>query len=136
MTAREQLQGLSRIQRQINTKLEHIAELEAIVNKATTVYSTLPRCSHDPKRREAVLTELIDLKIELMDMVDELVDEERFIRYTIDEMTDEVSKEIIEQVYINRKPLSDIAEEMGITARQIYRLRDKAIAEVDRLLQG
>ena len=134
MTARDQLQGVRRIQRQINIKLERIEELETIVNKVNTAYSNMPRGSHDPHRREATLAELIDMKNELMDMVDELIDEEKYIRYAIDEMTDETHKDIIEQVYINGKNLSDIADSMGITARQIYRLRDNAIAEMEMIL--
>lgn len=134
MYAKQALGDLRRVQRSVQTKMDRVEELEAICNRVTTQLSDMPRGSHDPHRREAVLTQLIDLKDDLMDEVQDLIDEERFARIIIESIEDKDQRDIIERHYINGEDWISISDIYGLTVRQIYRLRDKALQSADAKL--
>lgn len=135
MKARERLEGLTHAQRRIHIKVDRVAELTEIATKITSTMSDMPRGAYNPRKREVALTALIDLKAELSGQIIEMVAEEKFIRGVIENIEDATAKEILERHYINGENWTDIADAIGVTPRQIYRLRDNAILQVENYLK-
>ena len=75
MTAKEYLGQAYRIDQRINSKMEQIASLNLLAQKATTVFSDMPgNTTRNIHRMEDVIIKIVDMESEINADIDSLVD--------------------------------------------------------------
>lgn len=75
MTAKEYLGQAYRIDQRINSKMEQIASLNLLAQKATTVFSDMPgNSTRNIHHMEDVIIKIVDMESEINADIDNLVD--------------------------------------------------------------
>ena len=75
MTAKEYLGQAYRIDQRINSKMEQIASLNLLAQKATTVFSDMPgNSTRNIHLMEDVIIKIVDMESEINADIDSLVD--------------------------------------------------------------
>lgn len=75
MTAKEYLGQAYRIDQRINSKMEQIASLNLLAQKATTVFNDMPgNSTRNIHRMEDVIIKIVDMESEINADIDKLVD--------------------------------------------------------------
>lgn len=131
MTAKEYLNQAHRIDHRINNKLEQIASLKDLVYKTHITMRDMPGDPNKAASRvEIYLLKIFDLERELDTEIDKLISLKGEIKHTIDAVTDEDCRLVLEERYLCYKSWEDIASNMGYTVRTIHRLHSKGLGMV------
>ena len=134
MTAKEYLNQARHIDLRIDSKLETIARLGELSMKATSTLTDMPGSpSRDIHKREKILVKIIDLENEVNDDIDKLVDLKREIMTVINSVDDEDCQVLLEKRYICLQEWQEIADDMAVDLRTVYRIHGKALNKVDIL---
>lgn len=131
MTAKQYLEQAYRIDLRINSKLEQVASLNELAQKATTVFGTAPTGgTRNVHRLEDVIIKIVDMESEINADIDSLVGLKKEIAGVIRSVENIEYRTLLEQRYLCFKRWEEIAWQMGYSARQIRRLRDKALEKI------
>lgn len=137
MTAKEYLMQVSKIDADIDVKLEELSSLYALATKATTVMSDMPKsCSHDGGRMEGTIVKIIDLENEINEEIDGLVDLKREITELIGSIDNIDYRMILASRYLCGKQWTEIAKIAGYERRYLFKLHDRALLEVQSRLKA
>ena len=132
MTAKEYLNQARHIDLRINSKLETITRLGELSMKATSTLTDMPGSpNRDIHKREKILVKIIDLENEVNDDIDKLVDLKREIMTVINSVDDEDCQVLLEKRYICLQEWQEIADDMHVDLRTVYRIHGKALNKVD-----
>lgn len=135
MTAKEYLQQAFRIDQRINGKLEMVARLRESATKVTSNISDMPRSSSpNLQTMETTVAKLVDLEEEINRDVDALVDLKREIMQTIGQLEKPEHQMILESRYLCYKSWEQIALEMNVQIRWVYRLHGRALSALEQKL--
>ena len=121
MMAKEYLKRAIRIEREIDSLLEHLAELRSMATKATATVTDMPG---SPTRDSSKMEDAI-LKIDAR--VNELVDVKREIELAINHVTDDECRQVLRLRYLAFKSWDDVAACMRYNVRQVYRIHAEAL---------
>ncbi|MCM1530108.1 MAG: hypothetical protein NC093_08960 [Alistipes sp.] len=136
MTVKEYLEQARFLDLRIDAKLEEVDHLNALATKATTVYSDAPGCSDkDSAKMAKTIEKIIDLENEISRDIDSLIDLKRDILSTIKQVPNQEYQYILEQRYLNFVKWEQIAVEMSLDLRWIYRRHGMALAEVQKIME-
>ena len=131
MTAVEYLSQAYRLDIRINSKLEQVASLNDLAMKATSVATVMP---HNPNKGASTMADTIDKIIDLQEEInrdiDTLVDLKAEIVTVIKAVGNTEYQTLLEKRYLNYMSWESIAVDMGYSIQHLYRLREKAYAEV------
>lgn len=131
MTAVEYLSQAYRLDIRINSKIEQVANLNDLALKATSVVTGMP---HSPNRGKSTMADtidkIIDLQNEINADIDRLVDLKAEIVSVIKAVGNTEYQTLLEKRYLNYMSWESIAVDMGYSIQHLYRLREKAYAEV------
>lgn len=131
MTAKDYFGQAYRLDQRINSKLEQVASLNELATKATYTMSGMPR---NPNRGTSIMADtvakIIDLQAEIDRDIDSLVDLKREIVGVIKAAENTEWQTLLELRYLCFKSWEQIAVDMGYSIQHIYRIRDKALAEI------
>lgn len=131
MTAKEYLGQAYRIDLRINSKLEQVASLNELAQKATTAFGAAPTGgTRNVHRMEDVIIKIVDMESEINADIDSLVGLKKEIAGVIRSVENIEYRTLLEQRYLCFKRWEEIAQLMGYSARQIRRLRDKALGKI------
>ena len=134
MTVKEYLNRARYLDREIESKIDHLAKIDSMVNKVTPVLSDMPdNPSKDPAKREKLLVKMIDLKWEINAEIDELVDTKREIIKFIGRMDNTSYRLLLELRYVNLCTWEKIAEIMDLSLSTVYRMHGSALLEADNI---
>ena len=129
MTAKDFLEQVRYVDRAIDSKLEQVERLRNESTKATSLVSDMPRSSSpNLQRLEDTIIKIIDLEHEINRDIDWLVDLKKAARVSINAMTNPDERLILELRYMCYKTWPEIAEEMGFSESNVYRLHGLALA--------
>lgn len=128
MTAKEYLSQAYWLDRRIDSKLEQISSLRAMVTKTTSFMNDTP-VSHtrNVHSMEDVIAKIIDMENQLNEDIDSLVDLKQDIMQRIKEIESPEYQTILELRYLCFKPWEDIAAKMGFGINNIFKLHAKAL---------
>ncbi len=139
MNAKEYLSQIPALDRYITMRLEHHEVMKEAANRTTCVISDMPHApGRDPFKREKQQVAVIDDARELNELTDKyinLVHEATDIINAI-EADDARMKVVLSRKYIRNKNWVEIAEELNLTERHVKRLHGRALAAMDRVLDG
>ena len=135
MTAKEFLSQAYLIDQRINSKLEQIRSLHALVEKATSVLSPTPRnATRNVHRMEDVIVKILDLEAEINCSIDELVNTKRTIMSTLQRIPATEQRTLLELRYICEKTWEEICAELQYSARNTHRIHGAALHELGKML--
>lgn len=135
MDAREYLEKVKTMDREINARLLMIEELETTVNNVTSILSDMPRpMCRDNHARQKMLCKVIDMKIEMNDEIDAFVDYKGKVMSKIRELDNPDYRIILVLRYIKYRNWDDIADTMDYKRRRTFELHNEALAAMDKIL--
>lgn len=131
MTAKQYLEQAYRIDLRINSKLEQVASLNELAQKATTVFGGVPTGgTRNVHRLEDVIIKIVDMENEINADIDSLVGLKKEIAGVIRSVENIEYRTLLEQRYLCFKRWEEIARQMGCSTRQILRLHDNALGKI------
>lgn len=135
MNVKDYLEQAKYLDMRINSKVEQLSTLNDLATKCTVTLSDMPR---NPKKgtssMEDTIIKIIGLQEEINRDIDNLVDLKREIMEVIKKVENVEYQTILENRYLSFMSWEKIAVEMKYSIQQIYRLRDKAQKEVEKIL--
>ena len=136
MTAKEYLEQLIWLDKEINRKQQRLITLRDIVMNTTPTYETeAVQHSRDKNPLENIMAKIIDLDREIDKDVDRLVDLKAEVWEKLDNISDERLKRILWLKYAERKSGRYIAEDICLTPRHTRRLQTQAMEEFENIFQ-
>ena len=125
-----------RLELQVESKLQQIADLRALATQVHSFSSTEP-VSHtrDVTAMQDTITKIVEEEKILNSRIDRLVDAKREIREVIDLVEDVTLRLILEKRYLLFQPWEEIAIDLGITSRWAKDRHKEALKVVDRILE-
>lgn len=130
MTAKEYLRQIGVLDAKINRRLKEIEELKAL---ATGTGSMAPgdRVQSSPSgdQLSSIVNKWVDMEREITGIIDELVDMKHKIIGEIHQLDEERYIKILEMRYIDQEKWEQIAVNMHLDIRWVYRLHGYALQE-------
>lgn len=123
------------IDQQINSKINHLNSLDSLVKKIT---STLGGTSSSGTKKvdimQTTIANIMDLKAEINEKIDEFVDLQREIMHVIEKLSNEKYQTLLTYRYLSFQEWELIALEMGYNIRHIYKLHNEALQMVFKFI--
>ena len=135
MGAREYLEKVKVMDKEIDSRLLAIEELETTVNNVTSILSDMPKpMCRDNRGRQKMLCRLIDMKIEMNDEIDAFVDYKGEVMAKIREIDNPDYRIILLLRYIKYKPWDEITEALDCQRRKMFSMHNEALDAMDEIL--
>lgn len=115
------------IKNSIKSKNAQIEELRMLSTQISSLKCT------DGRKFTRVVDKIVDLEQEIISETDKLTNHIASIRKIIADASDTTSRTVLERKYILGETFERIAEEMGYCARQIQRIHNKSINQLNDL---
>ena len=129
---KNELMKAFRIEQDINNKMEQIVFLRELATKASSVLSDMPGSpNRNIHKTEDIIVKFIGMEEELKKEINSLLETKQYVKELISRVTDREGRIILEQRYLQYDKWEQIAGEMGYTVRQIFRIHDVALMEID-----
>ena len=125
-----------KLELQIQSKLQQIADLRALATQVHSFSSTEP-VSHtrDVTAMQSTIAKIVEEEQILNAKIDALVDAKREIREVIDCVEDVTLRLILEKRHLLFQPWEEIAIDLGITSRWAKDRHKEALKAVERILE-
>lgn len=130
MTAKEYLSQTWRIDRMINAKIKQVQSLRELSTNATATMSMTSNGNRNIHRMEDIIVKIIDLENEINADIDDLVDLKRDIVHMIKNIENPDYMTLLELRYLCFMTWSEIAFAMQYSKDNIFKLHQKALAEI------
>lgn len=130
IAAEKYLSRAFKINLRIKSKAKIIEELHDLATKVTATISDMPKApSKSTSRMEEVVCRIVDLEAEIRKDMEELVALEHDIVFRIKALGEDNSKcqVVLELRYLSGKDWTDIAEALGYTVDNVYRIHRRAL---------
>lgn len=134
MNIKEYLENAFRIDHRLASKFEQIASYNALATKATSTFNGLPGGSKDVHRMENIIIKITDLKSEVSEQIENLIEMKTNITHMIEELDNPEYQLVLELRYLNMKSWEQISVELGYNSRHARRMRDEAVCELERIV--
>ncbi len=131
MSPKEFLNQAYWLDRQINSKLEQLSGLQDLATKATgTMSGDVVSHSRNVHSLQDVIAKIIDMQEEINTDIDRLVNLKQDIMHTIKSMKNPEQQTLLELRYLCFKSWENVAKDMGVSVRHVFRLHDEAIHQI------
>lgn len=121
------------IDKRIGVLQDEISMLESRLYKCTSTYSHVGG-SNQPTF-EVTLNKIITYRDRMSKEVGELIDIKNSIEHTINMLDDSKSRLIMQQRYMLFRRFEDIAKDLNIDVRQVYRLHKKSLENLSNVIE-
>lgn len=122
---------------EINSKIEHLNLLEDRREHLTTIYKdTPPSTTREVDSMQKATANIMDLRVEINEKIDEFVDLQREIMHVIDKVPNSKYRSLLTYRYLNFQEWELIALEMGCSAKHIYKLHREALDKIAELTKS
>ncbi len=135
MTAREYLGQAYRLDQRINSKLQQIASLRSLTQRVTASCGgeTVSR-TRNVHSLEDTIIRLMEAEEEINCQIDELIQLKIEIGETIDQVENETRRLILEKRYLCFLSWDQIASDLSYSRRWVLNQHDRAVEAVGRIL--
>lgn len=131
MTAKEYLQQVHKMDRQIDSKIEMLTELNALATKCTAILTGMP---HNPSGSKSQMADTVDKIVDLQDEINadisRMVEVKAEVIRVIGCVQDINCRILLEKRYLSYKTWEQIANDMNFGLRYVHILHKKALAAV------
>jgi len=137
MTAKEYLGQARFLDMRINSKIQQVMSLNELATKCTSTISDMPKNpNRGGSRMEDAIVKIIDLEEEINRDIDKLVDLKRDIMTAIKAVPNTEYQTILEKRYLCFITWEQIAVDLNYSMQHTFRMHDRALKEIDAILQG
>lgn len=137
MTAKEYLEQIRLLDRQIDSKIAQVDSLNLLAEKVTATITGMPKNpSPSPTPMADTICRIIDLEREITAEIDELIDLKIEVMSVIKRVEDKKYRLILEKRYLCFQTWERIAADMKKDRRWLYRLHGKALLKVQEILDS
>ncbi len=134
MDIKEFLNRHYEISQSIDSKLEQVAELKSLAQKASPAVFSESRSSGGYSDRVGRTTaRIIDLENQINEEIDRLIDVKTQIWEMIYSLPDSAQRTLLERHYLLHEGWERIAEKLGYSSRHITRLHNQALAALEEI---
>ena len=131
MDAKEYLKLAWKVDQQIDDKIEQINILKELSEKTTAVLSDMPgKSTRNIHSREEVIARMMDSEESLNQEVLKLIEIRENVRAAIAGVENVECRMLLEERYLCYHGWNEIAEDMGYSLDNVYKLHRKALKEV------
>ncbi|MBP3209466.1 MAG: hypothetical protein J6M64_06150 [Oscillospiraceae bacterium] len=130
MMPEQYLSRALKLDREINRKIDRLGDLYAACTKSTSLLTLTPGGGHDNRAFEARMEKYILLRDEINADIDRLVDLKTEIMHVIDALPDEDCRYVLEEHFLRGKSYTVIAEELSYTSRNVKYILKKALTKL------
>lgn len=136
MQGKEYLHEALEQDRKVTRKLEQLERLQSMADKATSVIKDMPGApQRNTSSREVLLVKLIDLKHEINQEIDKLVDMKRERSKIIEQIEQPEYQDILIFRYLLALKWEDVASRIDRSISYTYKLHGWALQELDKILE-
>lgn len=137
MTAKEYLGQARFLDMRINSKIQQVASLNELATKCTTTISDMPKNPNrgDSRMADSVI-KIIDLQDEINSDINKLVGLKREIMGVIKAVPNMEYQTLLEKRYLCFITWEQIAVDMNYSMQYTFRIHERALKEIDQLLQS
>lgn len=137
MTAKEYLGQARFLDMRINSKIQQVASLNELATKCTTTISDMPKNPNrgDSRMADSVI-KIIDLQDEINSDINKLVELKREIMGVIKAVPNMEYQTLLEKRYLCFITWEQIAVDMNYSMQYTFRIYERALKEIDQLLQS
>ena len=130
MTAKEYLRQISVLNAKIARRQRQVEELKLLATgTGSAMVKDRVQSSPSPDKMSDIVAKWIDMEADVTEMIDKLVDKKNRIIGEIHQLDDERYIRILEMRYIDQETWEQIAVNMCMDVRHIYRLHGYALQE-------
>ncbi len=129
MTAKEYLNRYRRLNAYIDCKVEEVAQLRELATRLKPS-AMFDKNGNTTDKVGRTVAKIVDLEAEINSQIDELIIIREEIVKTIEQVQDERLRAILTKRYINGDKWEQIAVDMSIDLRFIYRLHGRALQKI------
>ena len=109
--------------------------LEDKLEQLTTIYKdTPPSTTREVDSMQKTIANIMDLRVEINEKIDEFVDLQREIMHVIDKVPNSKYRSILTYRYLTFLEWESIALKMRYTTNHVHRLHRKALDVVEKLI--
>ena len=131
MTIKEYLSQAYHLDQRINSKIEQLKRWQDLAIKATSTLSKTSSCSYENSHKmEDNMVKIIDLKNEINNDIDRLIDLKKDIMALIKAVKNPEYQTLLELRYLCFKKWEQIAVEMDYSIQHIFRIHNKALEKI------
>ena len=131
MDAKEYLKLAWKVDQQIDDKIEQINILKELSEKTTAVLSDMPgKSTRNIHSREEVIARMMDSEESLNQEVLKLIEIRENVRAAIAGVENVECRMLLEERYLCYHGWNEIAEDMGYSLDNVYRIHRKALEEI------
>ena len=131
MEAKEYLKLAWKVDQQIDDKIEQINILKELSEKTTAVLSDMPgKSTRNIHSREEVIARMMDSEESLNQEVLKLIEISENVRAAIAGVENVECRMLLEERYLCYHGWNEIAEDMGYSLDNVYKLHRKALKEI------
>lgn len=132
MDAKEYLKLAWKVDQQIDDKIEQINILKELSQKTTAVLFGMPgKSTRNVHSREEVITRMMDSEEALNQEVLKLIEIRENVRAAIAGVENVECRMLLEERYLCYHGWNEIAEDMGYSLDNVYKLHRKALKEIN-----
>ena len=132
MDAKEYLKLAWKVDQQIDDKIEQINILKELSQKTTAVLSGMPgKSTRNIHSREEVIARMMDSEESLNQEVLKLIEIRENVRAAIAGVENVECRMLLEERYLCYHGWNEIAEDMGYSLDNVYKLHRKALKEIN-----
>lgn len=123
------------IDKEINSKIDHLNLLDDHLKKLTTIFKdTPPSSTRKVDSVQDTIANIMDLKTEINEHIDKFVDLQREIMSVIAKVPNFKYRTLLTYRYLNFQKWELIAIEMNYSIQYIYDLHKEALKEVEKII--
>lgn len=135
MNAQEYLEQISRLDRLINSRLAILSSLENSATRTTAVMEgEVVSHSRNVHALQDTIAKIMDMRDEINVITDEFVDLKADAEAAIRHLSDAACQAVLILHYVQLEPWKDVASAMFYNLRTVYKIRDRALEELDTLI--
>ncbi len=136
MDAKEYLSQAYRIDQRINSKLEQVMSLRALLGKATGTLSGAPKAeTPNLHSMEDTICKMVDMENEINDDIDTLVDLKAEIMACIKRVENTEYQTLLELRYLCFKRWEEIAIDLNYSMQYAFRMHERALEAAEPFLK-
>ena len=131
MTVKEYLNQAFWIDVGIGSKLDQLERLNALATRATATFSDTPvNRSRDVNKQEEIIIKIIMLEDDIKEEMARLVEKKEEITRAVHAVDKEEYRYLLEKRYLSFMKWEDIADDMHVSLRTVYRMHGEALKKV------
>ena len=129
---KEKLEGVKWISKEIEGLYLELEALESGIIKKPTLSHSRVQTSRENKTENNLIS-VLKLKEDTLQRIERLTEERMAISGLIDKLDNPLERSVLRLFYLNVLDVWQVAEEIGVSTASVYRVRQKAIENLNKV---